>query len=550
MSLKPTRPISGYFQNVYRRPNVGRVSGDFKLDHSLGVYNIVISQCRALVFFDSPKCVIRAKLDEVIKATGYAWAERKNRLYRERYSLGGFCFKEINDRNHRSMIVDFYNSHLQSYFFGKSALINVEMAGLENFKRLQQWPLNGGSKFIGTNFLASGLGEYLKGYLLRVKPPVVVLGQSSPQNDQSSTDADLASVAHPRAKLFIYCYANQGVAGDNYPLLISYDGDRRKPKRARRKKHTKEQCFGRCHTEDGFVLDKVDKFMHWKISPPQKNKLIYNIARLQKQNNARVFALWAKRSIHEASLKVNKADGIQLLTMMPYCAESARVFDARDHTEADFPRNCRAAFECLFYFLRGNKCGFSKFCWHLRGEQKLSEFSASSLLKGIANSHQLISGEYLPSRYQFGAWIGVLSGRVTKIRRQYIQWQQTSTRIESQWAKYLNFYFSPWPTTHFKLLLGCLGLRVHFIPDLMGVASIDRQNNESEGTKQHSATIKKHLIPWDFVMAALAGGFGVLWGMWTLSRERKIIVGTIAFLGGLAIWAYAGFELLMWGSNR
>ena len=87
-------------------------------------------------------------------------------------------------------------------------------------------------------------------------------------------------------------------------------------------------------------------------------------------------------------------------------------------------------------------------------------------------------------------------------------------------------------------------------PYIVSVASIDAKNNESKDAKQQSSTVKKYLPPWSLVMTALAGGFGVLWSLWSLSCDRRMLIATIVFFGGIALWAYAWIGLLTWSFNQ
>lgn len=190
------------------------------------------------------------------------------------------------------------------------------------------------------------------------------------------------------------------------------------------------------------------------------------------------------------------------------------------------------------------------------------EFWENFLFSGyIANSSLLprsfVKYVTLASNCQYRVWINFFRDRMANVGNLEPSRDHKPVRGTYQWADFGDLHIKPRPLTHLKLalsgiggLLGGIGGFFCFNPDLVSVTGIDAENNEGKNTEQQSGTIKQYLQPWRFMAVALAGGFGVLWGMWTLSRERRKIIATMAFLGGLALWAYAWVGLLTWGLNQ
>jgi hypothetical protein len=84
------------------------------------------------------------------------------------------------------------------------------------------------------------------------------------------------------------------------------------------------------------------------------------------------------------------------------------------------------------------------------------------------------------------------------------------------------------------------------MPLMIGDTSIDAGSEESSASETDQKHFKHYLPPWNLVMAALAGIFGISWGWWNLRMERRENISTVIFFAGFFIWGYAVCGLLWW----
>lgn len=98
------------------------------------------------------------------------------------------------------------------------------------------------------------------------------------------------------------------------------------------------------------------------------------------------------------------------------------------------------------------------------------------------------------------------------------------------------------------LLLNLAISVVHRAELFIGDVGIDSSGDKGSKSGQKSSNLQHNLPPWRFVVAALAGIFGVAWGWWQLRRnERESVWIVLVFVGGFCAWGYAVYGLLRWG---